>query len=44
MINLTEFLDSYEYDDNGNPRMIELEGGRCVSLEELEEMEVDNGE
>ncbi|CFQ72168.1 hypothetical protein V5E43_002618 [Yersinia enterocolitica] len=36
---IIDFIDSYEYDTNGNPRMIQLEDGRCVSLEELQAME-----
>ncbi|HCJ5570826.1 TPA: hypothetical protein NUX20_004110 [Escherichia coli] len=36
---LVDFLQSYEYDANGNPRMVELEDGRYVSFEELESME-----
>lgn len=41
---LVDFLQSYEYDANGNPRMVELEDGRCVSFEELESMEVSSHE
>lgn len=41
---LKDFLDSYEYDANGNPRIVELESGRCVSFEELETMEEFNHE
>lgn len=41
---LKNFLDSYEYDANGNPRIIELDDGRCVSFEELETMEEFNHE
>lgn len=41
---LVDFLQSYEYDANGNPRMVELEDGRCVSFEELESMGVSSHE
>jgi len=41
---LMDFLASYDYDPEGNPRMVELEDGRCVSFQELEAMGEQNHE